>query len=306
MNKRSCKNNVTKVGVILLIVLFSYTLLSLIAAAAVCGAIFERAAAPGPAPASCPRQTVTLDGGVTAYLYGEPSAAHGLLVLTYGLRSLPDDHMAEILFFAQNGWAVLLPDAAATAKGFPAYTAAVIAAVGYARQTSALSSLPLVMYGHSAGGYGSVGALSRVTGVRAVVAAAAFDRPIDLMTATAESTVGPLADLQVPFLFLYQSMLFGADANASAAEAALSCDVPILLIEGERDEAVPGRLGLGAKLAGEKNVSCLLLPERGHTDLLLTDAAVADRAGTPRPARSDELNATLMAQILAFFEEHIR
>jgi len=125
--------------------------------------------------------------------------------------------------------------------GFAQSPIDVRAAVRFANETDMAHGLPLLLFGHSWGGYGVAGALDFEdvrNAVSACVTMSGFDTPNDIIFESAEKSVGPLSVTQRPSLSLIGLLDFGADANRSASRAISECGLPVLVIHGTGDDVV--------------------------------------------------------------------
>ncbi|MDR1615838.1 MAG: lysophospholipase [Syntrophomonadaceae bacterium] len=196
-----------------------------------------------------PRTTISFisrGNALCGYIYGEQNQK-GLILFAHGIRSGADSFLPEVMYFVDKGWRVMTFDGTGTRRsegksilGLPQTKIDVEAAIEYIKSDNSLSTLPLVLYGHSMGGYAVAAALGNYRDdVEAVVCVAAFNSPADTMYFHSKNTVGILADIEYPFMWLYQTLLFGADANITAVDGLNSSDTPVLIAYSENDLTVP-------------------------------------------------------------------
>ena len=217
----------------------------------------------------------------------------GVIVMVHGMRSGMDAHFAEADYFAAQGYTVFSFDGSGTRTSGGSSRKSVSlarddlnAALDWL-ETTALSDLPVFLYGHSSGGYAVATTLDRAD---ATVAICAFDDPIDTMCDTARPYVGFLARLQRPFLALWNRIEAGADANESASACISQTDAPILIIGASEDQVIPQEdaLYLHAGAISDPNAQYLEWPGM-HSDLWLSDEAQAYRINIQNEA-SDSIN----------------
>lgn len=193
------------------------------------------------------RTRIYFDSGenkLSGYLYPAQNPK-GLVIIAPGINSSCDSHLAEIMFFAQNGYSALAYDATGVCEsegdsrvGLQQSKRDLLAAVDYARNDSQLSALPVYLYGHSLGGYAVAAALGEAD-VEAAICLSGFDSPVQTMHGKAKEYIGVLADIEYPFLYLQNWFTFGNDADATAVESINSVDTPILICHGDNDETIP-------------------------------------------------------------------
>ncbi|MBR0208681.1 MAG: alpha/beta fold hydrolase [Oscillospiraceae bacterium] len=260
------------------------------------------------------RERVSFPSGgntLRGWLYGE-DGARGLVIVVHGLGGGADSFLPEIERFVAEGYAVLSYDGTGTrssdgagVRGLPQAREDLEAALRYVAGEERLRALPLYLYGHSAGGYAVARVLPEHPEVAGAVCLAAFDRPVEEMLYQAREKAGLLSALGEPFLRASCALLFGKDADASAAGAVALSSAPVLIAAGRDDETVPYRLSLlAASSAGEGRT--LLLLDGAHDDLRFDGAARAARAallaGEPVDRRACcILSEQWMSAVLALF-----
>ncbi len=200
-----------------------------------------------------PREDVTFCSGkskLTGRLYRTDSPK-GILILAHGMHSYADRYLDVTEFFVDHGWDVLAFNMTGTYSsegrdtvGLAQMKLDVIAAIHYVQGNSELCELPIVLYGHSMGGYAVATAIEQETDIAGVVCLSAFNRPTDIMRSQAKQYVGILADISYPFMWLQNTILFGSNANRSAAEVLKHTDIPVLVIYGTGDEVIPEKYAL--------------------------------------------------------------
>ncbi len=311
----------------LLIVLLIYALSSMLISAVVFRVLFPRYDG-DPGYRLCyaeidqsayPRETFTfLSGDNTLagcrYDVADPK---GLIVVINGIGAGADAHLPEILYFLDRGWSVVTWDATGVGEsegrgiiGLQQIRLDLLAFLD--TQQARSETLPIVLYGHSAGAYAAATALDGEVPIRAAVCVCGFDSPISLMYYHAKARVGPIAALQYPFLLLENVFLFGSEADVSATEAIRRSQRPVLLIESSSDDRVPHDCGLlrDETITDDPNVSSLTVDaawRNEHSTPWLSSAAAAYVTDLPEDAAVDkalanELDETYMEQVTAFFE----
>lgn len=214
-------------------------------------------------------QGATLRGFV--YEAGNPK---GFVVFRHGFASQHTDYLALICALVDRGWTVFAYDAIGCGisdgdniKGMPQSPLDVAAAVDYARESGLVGSLPLILWGHSWGGYGVAAALDIVPDVSACVAMSGFNAPVDVLMEFAKRSMGPVAITQYPTMWLNNKLAFGADSDRTALDGINKTDVPVLIIHGTDDQVV--EYGGSATIAQRdritnENVQYLVIDESGR------------------------------------------
>lgn len=246
-----------------------------------------------------PRETVTFLSGentLTGWIYGAAND-EALVVLAHGLGSNAERYLAETLRFVDSGYRVLTYDATGTGAsggestvGMSQSVLDLDAALTFVESRSDLQSLPVLLFGHSWGGYATAEILSYDHDIAASVSVSGYDTPLGLMTETAYGYCGPVVYAGYPFLWLHQTLLFGGAANESAAEAVSASEAPVLIIHGTGDTTISFD---GASLISHQaeiqnpNARFLALPDEDHVSVL------NDGEGT--------LNERVMTEVDSFF-----
>ena len=243
-----------------LIFIIAYSGLSMIFSAVVFSALFHRVdsldayveIAYPLAGSGYGRERISFDSNgntLRGYLY-DADDPKGLVVIAPGINSNSDSHLAEIMFFADNGYRVLAYDPTGVCQSDGGSTVGLqqskrdlLAAIAYAKTDGRTSGLPVYLYGHSLGGYAVAAALDEAD-VRAAVCVSGFDSPVQTMHGKAKEYAGVFADIQYPFLCLQNRFTFGSDADDTAVESINSVDTPILICYGENDDTIPYELSL--------------------------------------------------------------
>lgn len=244
----------------------------------------------GDLEADYPRQLVDFKSGdnlLKGYIYGSENSL-GLVVVAHGLGGGADSYLPQITNFVDHGWRVFAYDATGsfdsegkTTKGFPQALLDLDAAFNYIDSTASFESLPVVLFGHSWGGYAVANVLHFDHEIAGVVSVSGASSAMSMIMEQGESMMGGFIYSQYPYLWLYQSLLFGQSASLDAVDAINKKDVPVLIVHGTEDEMVD--YNGSAVIAGvdemtNPKVETIIQndPERnGHNNLFKSEAAVS-------------------------------
>lgn len=218
-------------------------------------------------------------------LFGQKNRK-GLLILSHGIGGGAEDYLAEIVYFVDHGWKVLAFDNTGSyrseGKGTRGMAQSAIdlkAALDYAQRDSALKDLPVVLYGHSWGGYAVAAVLGGDHKIAAAVSVSGYERPMSILMEQAERMMGPFARVEYPYIWIYNRILFGGDADRSAISAINATDTPILILHGSGDEAIdPDGASILARRDRITNPGAEYMirneeGQNGHNTLLVSSAA---------------------------------
>jgi Lysophospholipase len=237
-------------------------------------------------PIKYPRKTIKFDSNgnfLRGYIYGEDNR-NGLIIYAHGIYSGADSFLAETLYFVDNGWCVFAFDGTGSREsegkgigGLPQGKVDVEAALDYISNDDILSKLPVILYGHSMGGYGVASALNnRADEVSAVICNAAFNSPMDTMYYQIKNVAKFIAVVEYPFIWLYQRSVYGKDFDITAVDGINASNTPILIIYSESDTTIPyDEIGIYAYRDSITNQSVVFksldTQYDGHTTVLLSE-----------------------------------
>lgn len=224
------------------------------------------------------------------HIYGK-SNTKGLVVIAHGLKSGSEEYLAETLFFADRGWRVFTYDCTGSheseGKGTRGLAQSVLdldAALRYIKTCEELNSLPILLYGHSWGGFAVTAVLNLDHRVSASVSLAGYNSPMELMAEQGEGMLGVFTFLLYPLGYLYQTILFGKAARLTAADGINKSGIPVLIVHGKEDKTISYT---GAAIMAHqkqiRNPNAVFLTrneeaQNGHSDMHMTAEANRYRA----------------------------
>lgn len=221
--------------------------------------------------------------------YKDPDAEKkGVLVTSHGLGNGGQNAYMDIADkFASNGYIVFAYDAVGNDKsdrntigGLCRAVADIDSAVSYVESRDDMKDLPVVLFGHSWGGYAVCNALSFHPEVKGIVSVAGFDASADLALSEGLDRIGWLSYLTLPYISAYESFIFGKYADSSALDSFEKTDAEIMILQSENDRAVPREYGYDKyfeKYGDDERFTFKLFEDRGHSGIYYTDAARAYR-----------------------------
>jgi len=184
------------------------------------------------------------DNQLQGYLYGEKQE-QGLVVVAHGLGGGADSYLPQIKYFVDQGWRVFAYDATGsfdsegkTTKGFPQALLDLDAALNYIDSLETFEDIPIFLFGHSWGGYAVANILHYDHEIAGVATVSGANSPMEMIIEQGRSMMGRFIDIEYPYLWLYQRIVFGKTASLNALDAINQSDVPVLIIHGVEDESV--------------------------------------------------------------------
>lgn len=224
---------------------------------------------------------------LTGYVYGEKNQK-GLVVISHGQGYGAEDYLPQTLYFVDHGWRVFAFNNTGTyesegknAVGLSQSLIDLEAALTYIEGDPDLQGLPVVLFGHSWGGYAVTAVLGGNHPVQAAVSAAGYDSPMGVIKEQLNHELGVLGTLEYPIGWLYQTILFGKNAHKTAVDGINSSGIPVMIIHGTADQDI---LYDGASIMARKgaitNPNVVYRPvsaenRNDHRNLFRSDAALA-------------------------------
>ena len=222
---------------------------------------------------------------LVGYIYGEENDK-GLIVIAHGLGAGAESYLAETRYFVDNGWRVFSFDCTGSheseGKGTIGLAQSVLdldSALNYIGSDGRLHGLPIVLFGHSWGGYAVAAVLNYGHDIAAAASIAGFNAPMEILFEQAKKMMGAFAYVEYPFLWAYQTMLFGRAAQLTAVGGINSTDTAIMIVHGEEDQTISyDKASIMAHQSEITNPNvvyktCRADNRNGHMNLLRSDAA---------------------------------
>lgn len=241
------------------------------------------------------------------YLYKNQSEdpKDTLVVIVPGFKSCADSYLWQTESLLSYGWSVFSFNTTGSCTsegdssvGFPQEINDLEAALKYIEAQNSFGFKNIVLLGHSRGGYAACCALGLDLNIAAVVSISGVNSAMEGVIGSSVNAVGPIAYGNYPFLWGYQALLFGAErVNMNAQEIIKGSNVPVLLVHGENDDAVPiDKYSIYSHFKNEniENVELMLrkAPDNdGHTDLLF------DADGSANDELMEKINEFLLKNI---------
>lgn len=207
-----------------------------------------------------------------------------VVVIAHGLGGGGHNTYMDIAdYFTSNGYLVFAYDATGndksegdSVKGLPQGVIDLDYALRYVKQVDTYKNLPIVLFGHSWGGYSVGNVLNFHPDVKAAVLVAGFDRSTDLFEQQGKSMIGFSIKLFMPYVSLYERLKFGKYAACSAIEGFGNSDAHIMVIHSKDDTTVLSENGYGRFYDeyGDNPKFCFIeYEDRGHNYIYYSEAA---------------------------------
>jgi pimeloyl-ACP methyl ester carboxylesterase len=181
---------------------------------------------------------------LTGYVYGEKNQK-GLVVISHGQGYGAEDYLPQTLYFVDRGWRVLAFDNTGTyesegksAVGLSQSAIDLEAALTYIEGNAAFNGLPIILFGHSWGGYAVAAVLNGPHPVKAIVSVSGYNSPMGVIKEQLSIQLGAFGYLEYPYGCLYQTLLFGQNANKTAVDGINRSNTPAMIIHGTADQEI--------------------------------------------------------------------
>jgi pimeloyl-ACP methyl ester carboxylesterase len=194
-----------------------------------------------------PREEVHFNSNentLQGFIYGMENN-NGLVIISEGLGGTADDYFPMIMYFADKGWRVFAFNntgvGGSEGESIRGLTQAVIdldAALTYVEKNSAFNGLPIMLAGHSWGGYAVCAVLNYNHKVNAVVSFAGFNSSKEIFEEQAITLVGGMFYLFTPQQWAIEKELFGDTVRLTAVDGINKAGIPVMIVQSSDDEVI--------------------------------------------------------------------
>ena len=248
--------------------------------------------------------------------FKEDQPCKGVVVLAHGLGGGGHNTYMDVAdYFTSNGYLVFCYDATGNDKsegdsveGLPQGVVDLDYALCYVKQAEEYKGLPIMLFGHSWGGYSVGSVLNCHPDVKAAVLVAGFDRSTDLFEQQGESIIGFGIKFFMPYVSLYERLKFGKYAAYSATGGFAGTDAGIMIIHSKDDTTVLPENGYDKfydMYGDDARFSFIKYEDRGHNYIYYSDSAkdYRDQLNTDYTAYVEANGGEYNAEIKAVFME---
>lgn len=212
----------------------------------------------------------------------------GVAVLAHGFGGGGHNTYMDIAdYFTSNGYLVFAYDCTGNDKsegdsveGLPQGVIDLDYALRYVKQLPEYKDLPIVLFGHSWGGYSVGSVLNCHPDVEAAVLVAGFDKSTDLFEQQGAEMIGGGIKLFMPYVSLYERFKFGEYADYSAVDGFNNTDADIMVIQSKDDTTVLPENGYDKffeAYADDPRFTFIEYEDRGHSYIYYSQAAKSYR-----------------------------
>ena len=229
---------------------------------------------------------------LAGYLYSSGDNQHGTVVIAHGFGGGGHNSYMDCAdYFARSGWYVFAYDATGTDKsegegvgGVPQGVIDLDHAISFVELNEELSGLPIVLFGHSWGGYSVCSVLKYHPEVKAVIECSGFNSSSDMFESGGKSQAGGLIYAMTPFVKIYERLKYGKYAANTSMDGFASTDAPVMIVHSADDDVIGIEYGLDKyykKYADDPRFMFIRFEDRGHNDVF----------NDPQDTYKDEFNS---------------
>lgn len=220
------------------------------------------------------------------YFYFYDSTPYkGLVVMAHGMGGGHDSYLAEAEYLASRGYLIFAYDNTGTNEsegkrliGLSQSGIDLHYALQFVESLPMLDKLPLLLYGHSWGGFAVTAVNNYPHRVKAVVSVAGFEENSNVLKQQGRAMVGDIISLFMPYVHLYERMLFGDAATHTGISGLSKTDAKVLIIHSKDDPIVDYEANFmryKSTFSDNPRFTFLSLTSHGHNAVLSQEADAA-------------------------------
>lgn len=188
---------------------------------------------------------------LTGYMYSSGENQKGVVVIAHGFGGGGHNSYMDVAdYFAKNGYYVFAYDATGNDEsegdgvgGMPQGVIDLEHAISFVKQSKDYSNLPIVLFGHSWGGYSVSSVLNYHPDVKAVIECSGFDSPSGMFESEGKKIAGNGIYVMMPFVKLHEFIKYGKYAVNTATDGFENTDAPVIVVHCAGDPVVPVEYG---------------------------------------------------------------
>ena len=215
--------------------------------------------------------------------YRNNTEVKGLVVIAHGFGGGGHRSYMNIAdYFASNGYVVFAYDATGNDEsegeavgGLPQGIIDLDYALRFIKSSPEFAGLPIVLWGHSWGGY-SVGSVMKLhPDVKAAVIVAGFNESLDMLETEGRNIAGDAIDFVLPYFEEYEKETFGKYASMSILESLVETEASVMIIHSADDDMIPIEMSYDRyyeKYADNESFTFIRFEDRGHNYVFCSEA----------------------------------
>ena len=188
---------------------------------------------------------------LTGYMYSVGSGQRGIVVMAHGFGGGGhNSYMDCANFFARHGYYAFAYDATGNDEsegdgvgGLPQGVVDLDYAISFLENNKDFVNLPIMLFGHSWGGYSVSNVLSYHPEVKAVIECSGFNKSSDMFESEGKNQAGDFIYVMLPFVRLHEFIKYGKYASNTAVDGFAKTQAPIMIVHSTDDTVVPIEYG---------------------------------------------------------------
>ena len=222
---------------------------------------------------------------LTGYLYSAGTEQKGILIIAHGLGAGHNSYMDCANYFAQRGYYVFAYDATGNDEsegdgvgGIPQGAIDLDYAISFVEESGDFPDLPIVLFGHSWGGYSVCSVLTYHPEIKAVIECSGCNRSSDLFEAGGKEEAGDVIYTMMPFIKLHERIKYGKYASNTSMDGFAASETAVMIVHSEDDAVVPIEYGYDVyyeKYGSDPRFVFIRFENNGH-NFVFDDTAYID------------------------------
>ncbi len=217
---------------------------------------------------------------LSGYIYSKDNInAHGVIIISHGMGGGGHNaYMGVADFFTSNGYTVFAYDVTGNdesqgddIEGVPQGVIDLDYAINFIKNNDEYNNLPIMLFGHSWGGYSVSNVLNFQKDISSVVMVSGFNNSSDMIKFEGQKMVGGIINVLIPYVSLYENLKFGEYATTNAINGFNTTKTKTLIIHSEDDDVVPYNpqfTMLYDEYKNDPNFKFISLKDKGHNYIL--------------------------------------
>lgn len=216
--------------------------------------------------------------------YTNDEDPQGVVIISHGLGSGGHNTYMDVAdYFASKGYVVFAYDATgndesegSSVKGLPQGLIDLDHAIQFVKQSSDFAGLPIMLFGHSWGGYSAGSVLNLHPDVKAVVMVAGFDKSMDIIEEEGSRIAGNGIKVLLPYISLYERIKLGKYASYTCTDGFENSEAGVMIIHSADDEMISSEKAFDVFYAPNKSnprFKFVKYEDRGHNSVYYTDSS---------------------------------
>lgn len=208
----------------------------------------------------------------------------GLLVMAHGFGGGGHRGYLNVTnYFTENGYTVFAYDATGNDEsegekvgGLPQGAIDLDYALRFVKSNEDFAGLPIVLWGHSWGGFSVGSVLQLHTDVKAAVIVAGFNESLDMIESEGRNLVGDFIDYVLSFFEKYEKKTFGDYATISVLDGLAATNADVMILHSADDSMIPIEISYDRfyeKYSDKENFTFIRFEDRGHNSVFSSEAS---------------------------------